>query len=165
MMKKFKEILSKPSFTDWLQAIFGIPAFLIAIWALNDASDATEDASNAVVLADEANLEMAVGTAAIAQNDLFILQMASYRIENCPVAQREIDAYGVEFGKRPTLWKSSSGAFAVVGIEAASMADAEGLRDRALELSQDDRFRNEDLENARIRINPDWTMASSCGDL
>ncbi len=165
MAKSFKEFLAKPSFTDWIQAIFGIPAFLIAIWALNDARDATEDASSAVILADEANLEMPVNTAATAQNDLIILQMASYRIENCPIAQREIDAYGLEFGKEPTLWKSPSGAFAVVGIEAASLADAEGLQERALELSQDDRFRNEDLENARIRINPDWTLASSCDAL
>jgi len=165
MSKFIKEILSKPSLTDWLQAIFGIPAFLIAIWALNDASKATEDASSAVVLADEANLEMAINTVPAAQSDLIILQMASYRIENCPIAQREIDTYGLEFGRKPTLWKSPSGAFAVVGIEAASMADAEGLKERAQALSQDDRFRNEDLENARIRINPDWTMVSSCSAL
>ncbi|GAA6165038.1 hypothetical protein NBRC116590_27420 [Pelagimonas sp. KU-00592-HH] len=175
----FSEFIKRSSPTDWIQTIFGLPAFVVAVYALyqsgtaNDevdkatqkAGEAVREAEKAIDLADKIGLDAPATNQLPEDSDLLVLQMASYRLPNCSTAQAEADGYGNEFGAKPTLWLSPGAKYVVVGIQAQTNEQAIELRDKARELSKLDQFSNEDLENARIRVNPDWTPIAGCSSL
>jgi Trypsin-like peptidase domain len=90
----------------------------------------------------------------------FMVQLASYRAENCETARSEADSYRGRFAVDPKLYFSPGKKNVLVAIPADSKIQADQLAANAKALATEPRYSNEDLGNAFVLVKPLWTPAS-----
>ena len=152
-----------------LTAIVGAATAVVALYRAGDASHLAQQAGQAAASADvgvnqlERRTAAAPGAApAPAPGDLLVVQLASYLTANCDVAQQEINSYRGQFSPAPTLWRSPSGRYVVIGVKAADRDQAATVQAKARDLGQRPPYSVNDLANARTRVNPGWEPLASC---
>jgi hypothetical protein len=90
------------------------------------------------------------------------VQLATFRPENCVLAQRAIDSYKGLFSTEPKLYTSPQTGYVVVAIPANQKAESDRVLEKAKELSADPRFSHDDFTHAWVRPAQDLKPLPAC---
>ena len=162
----FSQWLMDAKPTEWLLSGVAIFSAIVTFWQYQVAKENLDIEREKIKVTIEKaakNVAVDVETEISKQTDTltgnkigFVVQLASYRRENCDRAERAALRYEPGFEVVPKLYSSPSGQYIVVGLPASSKEIGNELVSQAISLSQTNQFKEEDFSNARLRENPDW---------